>query len=247
MRVPFRQVCRCRSGTNTEDAGGTMLRIVYSLYGLSSQPVLLTMVHTKAGMVRGILLQAILSFYPFLVAVHGNGDGKLEHGILEHLEQGIALLDSTLNIVFANNRFERLFHLCFGTDNKDVLPGYIRNLDARKRAVFRIDRNKGAQFFMVIKTFMVANNKVYLLTLNKRRLRKIDLFKILQSEHKVSLEQFRIITYLGKGFNNNEIAQLCNMKTCNVKYHLSHLYDKFYVSNRTEFLNKIKEIENGLF
>ena len=85
------------------------------------------------------------------------------------------------------------------------------------------------------------------MTLNKRRLRKMDLFKILKSEFKISLNEFKIISYLSKGFSNNEIARLANLKTCNVKYHLSHLYDTFYVSNRTEFLNKVTEIENGMF
>ena len=111
----------------------------------------------------------------------------------------------------------------------------------------RIQPNPHSQFFLIIKAVTVGKNKFYLITLNKRRLRKMDLFKILKSEYKISLNEFKIIKYLSKGFSNSEIARLANLKTCNVKYHLSHLYDTFYVSNRTEFLNKVKEIENGMF
>ena len=224
-----------------------MLRFAQNLFYLHSQPVFLSMIHCKTGSELLTLLKTVVSASPFLVAVHNQDNGRYEHDIIEHLEQGIALLDSSLRIVFSNHRFDRLFHICFGKDGKNTLSGYINGLGSRKRAVIRIERNSGPQFFMVIKAFMVANNKVYLLTLNKRRLRKIDLFKALQYEYKISLNDFKILTYLGKGFNNNEIAQLCEMKTCNVKYHLSHLYDKFYVANRTEFLNKVKEIESGVF
>lgn len=167
--------------------------------------------------------------------------------IFEHLEQGIALVDGSLKIVFSNRKFERLALKCFGTKQSAELSKHIRSLGSRKRAVVRIEAKKDSQFFLTIKAFRSRKNKFYLLTLHKKRQRKIDLFKALQSEYKVSLNEFRIITYLSKGFNNGEIARLCNLKTCNVKYHLSHLYDIFYVSSRTEFLNKVKEIENGVF
>ena len=167
--------------------------------------------------------------------------------ILEYLEQGVALVDSSFKVVLANRRFEHLFHKCFGTDQSAVLSEYINRMGKRKRAVMRIQSNPDSQFFLIIKAVTIGKNKFYLMTLNKRRLRKMDLFKILKSEFKISLNEFKIISYLSKGFSNNEIARLANLKTCNVKYHLSHLYDTFYVSNRTEFLNKVKEIENGLF
>lgn len=167
--------------------------------------------------------------------------------ILEHLEQGIALVDGSIHTVFANRRFERLAKKCFGPDQSDLLSKYIHDIDGRKRMVVRIETKKDTQFFLTIKAFRNGKDKNYLLTLNKKRMRKIDLFKVLQSEFKISLNDFKIISYLSKGFNNDEIARFCNLKTCNVKYHLSRLYDKFYVSNRTEFLSKVKELENGLF
>ncbi len=167
--------------------------------------------------------------------------------ILEYLEQGVALVDNSFNFVLENSRFEHLFNKCFGTDRSAVLSKYIHNMGKRKRAVTRIRSNHDSQFFLMIKAVTIGKNKFYLMTLTKRRLRKMDLFKTLKSEYKISLNEFKIISYLSKGFSNNEIARLANLKTCNVKYHLSHLYDTFYVSNRTEFLNKIKEIENGVF
>ncbi len=167
--------------------------------------------------------------------------------ILEYLEQGVALVDSSFNVVLENSRFEHLFNKCFGTDRSAVLSKYIHNMGMRKRAVMRIQSNHDSQFFLMIKVVTIGKNKFYLMTLTKRRLRKMDLFKILKSEYKISLNEFKIISYLSKGFSNNEIARLANLKTCNVKYHLSHLYDTFYVSNRTEFLNKVKELENGVF
>ena len=167
--------------------------------------------------------------------------------ILEYLEQGIALVDSSFNVVLENRRFENLFHKCFGTDRSAVLSEYINRMGRRKRAVMRIQHNQDSQFFLMIKEVTTDKNTFYLLSLNKRRLRKMDLFKILRSEYKISLNEFKIITYLSKGFSNGEIARLAHLSTCNVKYHLSHLYDTFYVSNRTEFLNKVKEIENGMF
>ena len=224
-----------------------MLRYAQGALYLYSQHGLLSLIHSKSGIKLRALLKIVVASTPFLVAVRSQNNDGFEHYIIEHLEQGIALLDSSLRIVFSNHRFDRLFHICFGKDGNNVLSDYINGLGSKKRAVIRIERNPNTQFFMVIKTFMVASNEVYLLTLNKRRMRKIDLFKVLQAEYEISLNDFNILTYLGKGFNNNEIAQLCKMKTCNVKYHLSRLYDKFYVSNRTEFLNKVKEIENGVF
>ena len=167
--------------------------------------------------------------------------------ILEHLEQGIALIDGSIHIVFANRRFERLAKKCFGSDQTDLLSKYIHDIDGRKRMLVRIETKKDSQFFLTIKAFGNGKDKNYLLILNKKRMRKIDLFKILQSEYKISLNDFKIITYLSKGFDNGEIARICDLKTCNVKYHLSRLYDKFYASNRMEFLNKVKEIENSLF
>ncbi len=167
--------------------------------------------------------------------------------ILEHLEQGVALVDSSLKIMFANRKFERLAPVCFGTTQPYELSKYISSLGNRKRVVVRIESKTDSKFFLVIKVFRSGKDKFYLLTLNKKRLRRIDLFKALQSEYKISLDQFKIITYLSKGFNNDEIARLCNLKTCNVKYHLSHLYRTFYVSNRMEFINRINEVENGVF
>jgi DNA-binding CsgD family transcriptional regulator len=190
---------------------------------------------------------SLLTLYPFLAAHQNRNTFESVRDILEHLEQGVALADSSFKIVFSNRKFERLMPLCFGTGQSAELSKYIRSLGNRKRAVVRIEPKTDSEFFLVIKPFRSGKNRFYLLTLNKKRLRKIDLFKALQSEYKISLTQFKIITYLSKGFNNNEIARLCNLKTCNVKYHLSHLYDTFYVSNRTEFLNKVKEVENGVF
>ncbi len=167
--------------------------------------------------------------------------------ILEFLEQGIALVDNSLKVIFANRRFERFFHKCFGTDRSAVLSRYIKGMGMKKRVVMKIQPNPDSQFYLMIKAVTIGKNKFYLLTLNKRRLRNMDLFKIVRSEYKISLDEFKIITYLSKGFNNGEIARLANLKTCNVKYHLSHLYGTFYVSNRTELLNKVKDLENGIF
>ena len=188
-----------------------------------------------------------LSMYPFFAAIQNRETHGSVRDILEHLEQGIALVNSSFKIVFSNRKFERLALKCFKTEQSAELSKHIHSLGSRKRAVVRIEPKTNSQFFLTIKTFRDGKDKFYLLTLHKKRLRKIDLFKVLQSEYRISMDEFRIITYLSKGFNNSEIAQLANLKTCNVKYHLSHLYDTFYVSNRTEFLNKVKEIENGVF
>ena len=167
--------------------------------------------------------------------------------ILEYLEQGVALVDSSFKVVLANRRFGHLFHKCCGKDRSDVLSRYIKGMGMKKRVVVKIQPNPDSQFYLMIKAVTIGKNKFYLLTLNKRRLRNMDLFKIVRSEYKISLDEFKIITYLSKGFNNGEIARLANLKTCNVKYHLSHLYGTFYVSNRTELLNKVKDLENGIF
>ncbi len=168
--------------------------------------------------------------------------------ILEHLEQGIALINQSFEIVFLNRKFKRLILKHFHThDIPEMVLEHVRSLGNRKRAIIKLEPETAPQFFLTIKSFTVGNAVFYLLTLHKKKLRKVDLFTTLQSEYKVSVEQFKIITYLCKGFNNKEIARLCNIKPRTVKYHLSHLYKTFYVSNRTEFLNKIKEVENETF
>lgn len=161
------------------------------------------------------------------------------------MEQGIALVDGSFAILFANRRFERFAAECLRADQPSyALSKHIRGMRGKRRAVIRLESKGGRQFFLVIKSFKVKKDRFYLIVLNKRRPRKMDLFNILQSEYDVTKEQFEIIGYLSKGLYNEEIAHQCNIKLCNVKYHLSHLYDIFYVSNRMELLNKIKEIEN---
>ncbi len=168
--------------------------------------------------------------------------------ILEHLEQGIALTDQSFEIIVSNRKFKRIISKYFHTqDLPEVIAASIRSLGNKKRALIKLGSQTASQFFLTVLSFADGNSVYYLLTLHKKQLRKVDLFKTLQSEYKVSVEQFKIITYLCKGFNNKEIARLCTIKPRTVKYHLSHLYTAFYVSNRTEFLNKIKEIENETF
>ena len=168
--------------------------------------------------------------------------------ILEHLEQGIALADQSLKIVSSNRRFKTLTLKYFDTNDLfTTIAKHIRSIGAKQRIVVKLEGKTGLQFYLTVKQVVIRRNRFYLLTLHKKRVRKIDLFKLLQSEYKISKEQFNIITYLAKGLTNNEIARLCNLKPCNVKYHLSHVYNTFYVSNRTELLNKIREIENEVF
>ncbi|MGC8901625.1 MAG: LuxR C-terminal-related transcriptional regulator [bacterium] len=168
--------------------------------------------------------------------------------ILEHLEQGIALVDQSFKIVSSNRRFKILIQKHFDANNLfDMLGENIRDIGDKKRIIVKLEGKTGLQFYLIVKHVVIRRNRFYLLTLHKKRVRKIDLFKLFQSEYKISKEQFNIITYLAKGFTNNEIARLCNLKPCNVKYHLSHLYNTFYVSNRTELLNKVRELENEVF
>ncbi len=223
-----------------------MENIVCNICILNAKPLIFSLIYMKRMLTANPLQFSLLTLYPFLAAFQSRNTVEPVRDILEHLEQGVALADNSLKIVFSNRKFQRLISACFGTEQSAELSKYIRSLGNRKRAVFRIEPKTNSQFFLVIKTFREGKDKFYLLTLNKKRLRKIDLFKALQSEYKISLDQFKIITYLSKGFNNNEIARLCDLKTCNVKYHLTHLYDTFYVSNRTEFLNKVKELENDV-
>lgn len=168
--------------------------------------------------------------------------------ILEHLEQGIALMDQSLEVLFLNRKFKRLLVTYFRTqDMPRTIVEQVRSLGNRNKAIIKLESDSASQFFLTVKPFTVHKSGFYLLTLHKKQIRKVDLFKTLQSEYRITVEQFKIITYLCQGFNNKEIARLCAIKPRTVKYHLSHLYDIFYVSNRTEFINKVKEVETDTF
>jgi ATP/maltotriose-dependent transcriptional regulator MalT len=59
----------------------------------------------------------------------------------------------------------------------------------------------------------------------------------------LSLREEEIVRLIAEGLRNKEIADQLNISTVTVKSHLSHIYRKLEVPNRTSMLRKVRELE----
>lgn len=173
-------------------------------------------------------------------------DNGTTTSILDHMDQGIALLDSRLKLVFSNRAFSNLTQ---ENTKSTRLPAvlskqvreYIKGL-SKKREVYKISVQDHRTLYLTIKPYQEEEKQFYLLTLSKMRLREYDLFSVLNTEYNITPRHFQMIRFLAKGCTAAEIATFMNISQPTVKYHLSRLYDTFYVANRAELLGKIDEI-----
>lgn len=175
-----------------------------------------------------------------------SNDNRTAINILNHLDQGIALLDNQLKPVFKNRIFK---NLVLRYAKEDRLPAiismhvyeYIKSF-SEKWAVYKLSEPGHKPLYLTVKGYKEESKQFYLLTLSKMRLREYDLFLLLATEYNITPQHFQIIRFLSKGCSAAEIAKLLNIAPPTVKYHLSHLYDIFYVSNRAELLGRIEEL-----
>jgi len=58
----------------------------------------------------------------------------------------------------------------------------------------------------------------------------------------LSLREQQVIRHLAKGLRNKEIALLLHISTVTVKSHLTNIYRKLHVPNRTSMLNKVRKM-----
>lgn len=179
----------------------------------------------EEGLKIGYQFVTTLALMNYSSCLHAMGQSKTA---IELCEQYIEEMKS---------RFDKL-PLFIGILYVTMAGFYDSNNDREKAGIFK---EEGLALCRSISFDVEASLKVFGNTgLLKKAVEKAD---VMINGETLSARETEILSLLGKGFSNREIAESLFVTINTIQWHISHIYGKLGVRSRTQAILKAKEIE----
>lgn len=173
--------------------------------------------------------------------------------LLDSDDRGRALFNQEFLLIAHNAQFEQFcgkFLEKISIENlgvPEILLEKMRNgngcgitPEAKKHSIIASD---STEYIVFVKSVLYHSKKFFSVTLYSRILREIELYLRLKVLYGVTEKEFRIISFVKKGWTNEEIAEELKISVASIKMHLTRIYnEKFKVSNRAELVGVLEDI-----
>lgn len=174
--------------------------------------------------------------------------------IIADIDESIILLDSQFNILFINNKTERLIDENLDNIKGKSLSHIFRNFEKILEEIKKM-KNKEFNNFSCRLNYNTINNELLLMDAKFSVVKdkyddilgiliigkEVKEMKQLQSIYKISNREAEVIQHIINGDTNTKIAEKLFISERTVKAHNKNIYNKLNVDNRIQLLMLLKE------
>lgn len=173
--------------------------------------------------------------------------GSLQEAIvmLEHLEQKIIKRNKKRDIAAAYILYAEIYYLNKDFDKLDYYIDKAFEI-AKSQEYYRIFIENTGQMSGIIRYYKERNKPL----LNKiagyfesQECKSPEEKKADIQGEKLSKREIEILRLIAKGMSNNEIAKTLYISINTTQWHISHIYSKLYIRNRTQAVIKAQELD----